>query len=74
MSKRFFLTISDELFEALEKKATALHVNERDAAQMAIVEWVARPIVPVRVPMVGPAHPTEQDTPLTMLRQEELAR
>lgn len=68
MSKRLQITISDELHDALEKKARALHINEKDAAQMAIVDWVARPIVPARV-VVSPAHPTEQDTPLTMLRQ-----
>lgn len=49
MSKRLQVSISNALNKALEEKAKVLHITPQDAARMAIVEWVARPIVPAQV-------------------------
>lgn len=54
MSKRLQLSIPDALNKALEKKARALHISATDAARMAIVEWVARPLPVQAMRLVPP--------------------
>lgn len=54
MSKRLFVTIPNALNKAFEKKAKALHITPQDAARMAIVEWVARPLPAQAIRLVAP--------------------
>lgn len=54
MSRLLQITVSDELHEALEKKAKALHVKPTQASLMAIVEWVAKPLPVQALRLVPP--------------------
>lgn len=54
MSKRLQVSIPNALFSALEKKAAALHIGATDAARMAIVEWVAKPLPVQALRLVPP--------------------
>ena len=48
------LTVTTGLKSALDRKARALHISERDAIHQAIVEWVARPVTPAAAPAPAP--------------------
>lgn len=46
MTKRLQITISKALYDALKRKGDALHIDERKAAEIAIIAWAATPVEP----------------------------
>lgn len=44
------ITVTRGLKKALDKKAVALHLQEKDAIHQALVEWVAQQPVPRKGP------------------------
>ncbi len=41
---RVYITVTEGLNQALNKKAKVLHLQTKDAIHQAIVDWAARPV------------------------------